>query len=235
MKAHEAGLLSRPIEESVARHGASPAAVWMDRHDTLNRGTRRCEAIFRMIGACQTFSILDVGCGPGFAVDFLNDRYGPEAFQYCGVDVSEALLAAASARAPRQTFMHRDIIANPLPELSYDFTAINGVLTARYSLLHREMENFAFSLLELAWRSTRVTLSFNVMSPYVDWTRDDLFHWPVDQALNFCTAKLSRHFNVIADYGLYEYTIQILRYPIEQGRVPEEWSQAQTKAADDRG
>jgi hypothetical protein len=73
MKLINDGELSRAVEESIARDGVTPEAVWPDKNDALSNGIRRCEAVFRMIDAGRRFSILDVGCGPGFVIDFLND------------------------------------------------------------------------------------------------------------------------------------------------------------------
>lgn len=216
--------LSTPIEESVRRLGVTPQAVWLDQRDTLKHGVRRCEAVLRMIENRTKFSILDLGCGPGFTLDYLRDRYEPDAFSYCGIDISEPLISAARNRHPTANFNHRDIIADPMPDQTFDFTAINGVLTAKYMLSHEEMEAFACELLQAAWRSTRIALSFNVMSIFVDWTREDLFHWPLDHAIGFCSRALSRHCNVIADYGLYEYTVQVLRDPVPAGASPAAWN-----------
>jgi hypothetical protein len=105
---------------------------------------------------------------------------------------------------------------------------INGVLTTKYSLSHEMMEDFARQLLAAAWEGARTALSFNVMSPYVDWTRDDLFHWPLEQAVDFCVRNLSRYVNVIADYGLYEYSVQIFREAKPAiGPVPKSWQPQQ--------
>jgi SAM-dependent methyltransferase len=223
MKTEEASSLSRAIEESVRIHGVTPAAVWLDRHDPLPKGVRRCEALFRMIQGGRKFSVLDVGCGPGFAVDFLHARYGKDAVEYCGVDISAPLVEAARARLPATNFLHRDIVSDPLPALAYDYAVLNGVLTAKFTLTHEQMEVLASNLLAAAWRSTRTALSFNVMSPYVDWKRDDLFLWPIERALDFCVSNLSRHCNVIADYGLYEYSVQVFRSPRDHGPVPAGW------------
>ena len=69
-------ILSSAIEKSVAERGVTPGAVWLDREDPYAKGVRRCEAIFRMIDPRYPFTVLDVGCGPGFAVPFLEERYG---------------------------------------------------------------------------------------------------------------------------------------------------------------
>jgi SAM-dependent methyltransferase len=216
-------ILSSAIEKSLAARGTNLAAIWMDREGALEKGVRRCEAIFRMINAQEPFRVLDVGCGPGFAVPFLEERYGPMVGRYFGIDVSEPLIAEAKRLWPSYRFEVCDIVANPLPTHAFEYAALNGVLTAKFSLSHEAMENFAQQLLEHCWQAASKAISFNVMSPHVDWPRDDLFHWPLDRAVAFCVAKLSRHLNVISDYGLYEYTVQVFRSPQEAGQIPESW------------
>ncbi len=176
-----------------------------------------------MIGASRGFTILDVGCGPGFALGFLEQQYGMLADRYCGVDVSELLVEEARKIWPTYEFLVHDIITDPMPERAFDFTALNGVLTAKFAFTQDEMEAFAMNLLEAAWRSTKIALSFNAMSPFVDWTREDLFHWPIERTAAFCTSKLSRHFNIVADYGLYEYTVQVFRESRASTGIPKTW------------
>ena len=228
MKDIDYSVLSAPIEESVRAGGVNPQAVWLDRDGDLAKGVRRCEAVFRMVDERTSFSLLDVGCGPGMAIPFLEERFGPRMREYRGIDISEELVAAARQRWPAYTFEAQDLLKQPLPDGSFDYAVLNGVLTAKFSLTYDAMESFAMALLESAWKSTRVALAFNVMSTHVDWQRDDLFHWPIDKAAAFCTSRLSRHFDVIADYGLYEYTVIVFRQPRASGVPPREWQKSGT-------
>jgi hypothetical protein len=50
------------------------------------------------------------------------------------------------------------------------------------------------------------------MSKHVDWEREDLFHLPFDRLTSFLTNRLSRHFVIRHDYGLYEYTTYVYKY-----------------------
>ena len=217
--------LPEPIERSVRERGVSPDSVWLDRERGTEKMLARADATTRMIDdATAAFSLLDVGCGPGLSLAWLSQRFEARMARYCGVDLSTSLVEEARKRWPGHEFVRRDIIADPYPPEAFDFTIINGVLTAKFSLSHEAMEEFAMALLSSAWRSTKFALSFNVMSPHVDWTREDLFHWPMDRAAAFCTARLSRHLNILADYGLYEYTVQIFRQPRSFDRpVPPAW------------
>jgi len=179
--------------------------------------------MFSMLGGASDFSLLDLGCGPGFSLGYLQDRFGSMECRYLGVDISAYLVELAQKEWPRHNFIVRDVIADPLPTLAYDYTVLCGVLTGKMDLTFEAMEEFAQSLLSSAWNSTRIAMSFNVMSSHVDWTRDELFHWPIDSAVAFSVSRLSRHINIISDYGLYEYTVQIYREPRRQEAVPPAW------------
>jgi SAM-dependent methyltransferase len=218
-------ILSREIETSVTERGLSPQSIWMDKQDSLEKGARRCDAMFRAVDGRNSFTVLDVGCGPGYAIPFLEGKFGAAFSGYLGVDVSEMLISAARARWPRYEFAVRDIVADPLPELSYDHVVLNGVITAKFNLPYTEMEQFAMTLLSAAWQSAKVCLSFNVMNTHVDWQRDDLFHWPMDSAAAFCVKHLCRNINVLADYGLYEYTVQVFRSPSRPSAIPVGWAE----------
>ncbi len=216
-------ILASAVEDSVKLRGLSPQSVWMDREDGLVKGVRRCGAIYRAIDARRPFTLLDVGCGPGFAVPYLEETFGDACVGYLGVDISVPLIAAAKASWPAHSFAVRDIVADPLPGLSYDHVILSGVATAKLSLTQAEMEAFVMAILTSAWGAARLSLSFNVMSTHVDWMRDDLFHWPMDSAADFCVKHLSRHFNILADYELYEYTVQVFRSPRAASTVPQGW------------
>jgi hypothetical protein len=56
-------------------------------------------------------------------------------------------------------------------------------------------------------------MALNLMSKHVDWERDDLFHLPIDELLQFSRRELSRHVVIRHDYGLYEYTAYVYREP----------------------
>ena len=48
-------------------------------------------------------------------------------------------------------------------------------------------------------------------SKNVDWERDDLFHLSLDKLSGFLCEKITRNFVIRNDYGLYEYTVYVLK------------------------
>jgi hypothetical protein len=49
------------------------------------------------------------------------------------------------------------------------------------------------------------------MSKNVDWEREDLFHVSLDLVSDFLCKNLTRNYIIRNDYGLYEYTVYVLK------------------------
>ena len=209
-------------ERSLREHGATPAGVdWPNGQDLA---TRFAVLIEPLAEAGERPELLDVGCGPGLLLDFLSAIGAADRVRYHGIDLSTQMVDAARRRWPKHEFSCRDIIAAPLPEQCVDVVIMNGVLTERVGLDAATITALAETLVAAAFRVARVAIAFNVMNAHVDWQRDDLFHWPFDVLADFLCRSVSRHYELRADYGLYEYTCIVRRHPIRTVRPPaEKW------------
>ena len=203
--------LAGHYESCFLEHGRTPKGVdWPKAEDLATR-------FEVMLGVVRPgdlrVSLLDLGCGPGLLVDHLERTARRPDFDYAGIDLSEPMLISARAAWPGLDFQRRDILADPLPERSFDYVILNGVLTERVSVPRTEMIAFATDLLAAAFSAARVGIAFNVMSKLVDWEREDLFHWGFDEMAQALAPRLSRHIRIRADYGLREYTTYVYREP----------------------
>jgi SAM-dependent methyltransferase len=204
--------IARHYESCLDKHGATHKGMdWPKEEDLRTR-------FAVMLGVANHSplkkpSILDLGCGVGLLLDYMKEKHLINSFDYTGIDISGRMVQAAKNRWPAQTFEQRDILQKPLKSQSYDYVIMNGVLTEKVSLPYNEMVKFAERIIAAAFASCRVGLAFNVMNKHVDWQRDDLFHWPFDEATAFLRKSCSRHIIFRADYGLYEYTIYVFREP----------------------
>jgi SAM-dependent methyltransferase len=176
---------------------------------------RRLEVMLGLIRfrGSEPVSILDLGCGVGLLVDYLKAQNMLHLFEYWGIDLSEEMVATARRRHPTQRFEAADILQKGLPEKCTDYVIMNGLLTEKVTLKQKEMEMFARSMVKVAFDACRYGVAFNVMSTHVDWTRSDLFHWPLDRAAAFLVKRCSRWLVIRMDYGLYEYTVYVHREP----------------------
>ncbi|MFN3521621.1 MAG: class I SAM-dependent methyltransferase [Phenylobacterium sp.] len=203
--------IQRHYEETLAMFGPNVHGVdWPNLEDLETR--------FRIMASGvpatdEPVRLLDVGCGVGLFLDYLLENVVPGTWTYTGLDISRAMVDNARGRHPHARFLCRDLIASPDLGEMFDFAILNGVFTVKRDLPQVEMEAFVKALLTAVWPHCRLGVAFNVMSVHLDYPRDDLFHWPMDEAVAFATRALSREVRVRADYGLYEYTTFVYREP----------------------
>jgi len=199
----------RHYEQCFKQHGCTPKGMdWPNETDL----TTRFEVMLELIDeSIEKPAVLDLGCGYGALLDQLNENHGLGWLDYSGIDISPMLVEAARDRWPGYDFQCRDILRDrALPE-SVDYVIMNGVLTEKQSLPADEMTAYAKQLIRAAFEIARRGIAFNVMSTDVDWTRDDLFHWSVEDAESFLRREVTENVRIRDDYGLFEYTVYLWR------------------------
>jgi SAM-dependent methyltransferase len=197
-------------EECLSKHGATAKGMdWPNELDLI----KRFEVMLGVVrkNSSRSVSLLDLGCGAGLLVDHLLEKGITNDYKYHGIDISEKMIATASNRHPKYSFETRDILINPLPPQSVDYIIMNGLLTEKKTLNNEQMEEYAGAVIKTTFDACGKGIAFNVMSYHVDWFREDLFHWPLDSAVDFLIKACSRHLVIRMDYGLYEYTVYVYR------------------------
>jgi SAM-dependent methyltransferase len=163
-------------------------------------------------------SILDLGCGLGHLLDFIEAHADYHHLRYVGLDISARYLAAARARHPQHEFVLMDVLDDDEGLPTFDYVVLNGVFNYRGPIERGEMMRYWQQLTTTAYRHCRCGIAFNVMSTIVDWERDDLFHLPFDVMAGFVGKHLSRYFLIRHDYEAYEYTTYVYRQPFDPDR-----------------
>ena len=104
-----------------------------------------------------------------------------------------------------------DVLAghDELPD--FDYIVMNGLFNYRGEIDYERMLEYWQQMLTIAWKHCRYGIAFNVMSKYVDWELDDLFHFPFDTMASFVVKNLSRHLVIRHDYRAYEWTAYVYR------------------------
>ncbi len=215
-----------PYDRALAEHGATPEGIlWPNAPDLATRFDVLLSPWLQEPDAAgRPTRLLDLGCGPGFLLDFLEQNKLRGQVEYTGVDVSASMIDVARARHPNDPFILRDVTEAPFEANAFDIAIMCGVFTARFGNTHAEMEIFTKETLSAVWSSVQRGLAFNVMSKHVDWERDDLFHWPLDEIMQFCKVALSRHVRLRLDYGLWEAAVFVSREPaLSQTIAPAAW------------
>ena len=193
-------------------------AVWSDENRTrkyleIEAALARVQARLGIIpkeSVGQTTTLLDFGCGSAQLMDHIG-RTKRDWSQYSGMDVSESCIKTASEKYPKCSFYCNNILTDKPAVPPFDYVVMNGVLTEKLSLSQEEMLKFTETLLVKVFEMAAKGMAFNVMSKIVDWERPDLFHLSMDAMSEMIGRKLSRHFVVRHDYGLYEYTVYVFK------------------------
>ncbi len=155
--------------------------------------------------------VLDLGCGVGLLIDFLESKNLLSSIEYKGMDISEKMINQAKQLYPNSYFEVRDILINKLPVNSFDYIIMNGLFTEKRELTQNQMMDFFEKMIKEVYKAARKGISFNVMSSHVDWKRDDLFHLELDNLVSFLVKSCSRRIKINMDYGLYEYTVYVMK------------------------
>jgi SAM-dependent methyltransferase len=195
-------------EGDFARYGDTYRGVgWTKSQDHANRRYQvMLEAIRRPTNG--EVEVLDLGCGASHLYEYMRAN-GVRDVRYSGLDLSPRFIAVSQRKFPDVTYYRADILDERTVLPSFDYVLMNGLFNYKGRASQQEMWAYVQAMLRRAGAIARVGFAFNVMSKYVDWERDDLFHLPLDTAAAFVATHVSREFVIRHDYGLFEYTVYV--------------------------
>ncbi len=202
-------------ESCLALHGDTHRGVdWPRPEDAKVRYSVMLDVINTGHDASSSpVSLLDFGCGAGHLLDYIQ-RGGLDHIQYTGLDASDKFVALCRTKHPDVEFHCTDVLEDRQTAIpQFDYVVANGVFTEKREMPYEAMLSYFEAMLEKIFAMAKVGIAFNVMSKHVDWERSDLFHVPLDTLAGILTSRLSRHYVIRNDYGLYEYTTYVYREP----------------------
>jgi len=164
----------------------------------------RFEVLFRGLDLIGK-TILDVGCGLGGLVPYLEERTKGD-FLYIGIDVAETLVADATSSygRPGREFHAGDIFNVVIPAV--DIAVLSGALSYRSA----GMEEYAYATMRRMYEVARIGACLNFLSKYVDYELEKNQHYQPEVV--FSRAKtITPRVNIFHDYPLYEFTVQLLK------------------------
>ncbi len=205
------GQLVEHYESCLRRHGDNHRGVdWPNADDAQTRYRVMLDMIRQH--HTQAVRLLDLGCGASHLYHYLRE-WNRGGIDYSGLDLSPEFIRLCRSKFPDRPYYCLDLLdpASAIP--AFDYVVMNGLFTEKRSLSFEEMWDYVQAMLERAFEIASVGMAFNVMSKHVDWEREDLFHLPFDLLAEYLTHRISRHFVIRNDYGLYEYTVYVYHDP----------------------
>lgn len=201
MRKYNINLISEFYNSRYEQLGADIKSVgWKDKDSQR----LRFDVLFRGIDI-KGKTILDVGCGLGDLIPYLENRYGPE-FDYIGIDISENLLKEASRihKCKNRKFILGDIFSINLPHV--DISVLSGALSFKFP----RVEEYAQETLDEMFLLSNEVASINFLTKYVDYELEKNQHYQPEMLLAWAM-QLSKKTILFHDYPLHEFTIQIYK------------------------
>jgi SAM-dependent methyltransferase len=196
-------------EDCFKKHGDSHLGVdWPKETDAL----LRYKIMMGVIPADKRVSLLDFGCGAAHLYDYIlkNNFHN---IDYTGIDLSSDFIGFCKKKYPDVKFICGDILDDPGAIDKFDYIIMNGVFTEKRELSFDEMFDYFKKTIKTVFAKSNFGIAFNVMTKYVDWERDDLFHLSFDLLAGFLKKEVSLNYIIRNDYGLYEYTVYLFKEP----------------------
>ncbi len=150
--------------------------------------------------------VLDLGCGLGDLVPFLDARTGGD-YEYLGVDLAPDLVVAAEDAygGPRRRFVVGDIGDLVLAE-SFSHVVCSGALSFRIV----DNEAVARRTIAAAFQRADVLTAFNFLTSYADFQLEKNFHYSPEEMFRYART-LTPRVALYHDYPLWEFTLQLRR------------------------
>ena len=204
----------RFAEQCLDHHGDSFRGVGWTR--SQEQTDRRYRVMLGLLAPARgrSATLLDFGCGASHLYEHIRGHVRDD-IHYSGLDVSARFLELSRGKFPHLSYYDVDVLDDDAGLPDFDYIVMNGVFTLRSALSVPAMMAYFEALVTRVWAHARRGIAFNVMSRYVEWERDDLFHMPMETLAAFLSRGLSRHFVLRHDYGLFEYTAYVYRDPID--------------------
>lgn len=190
--------------QTLAQHGATAKGVDWNGPESQHL---RFQQLSKILALNVPFSINDIGCGYGALYDYLRRDYAD--FQYCGVDISSAMIEAARARHdgdPKVVFHH----STEAPHVC-DYSVASGIFSVCLETPHEQWRQYIKKVISHLNASSDKGFAFNCLTSYsdTDKMKPHLYYADPCELFDFCKRNFSQHVALLHDYGLYEFTILV--------------------------
>jgi len=198
----------RQIDEyyssKIHEFGRSPLGVdWNGAESQL----LRFQQLLKVMEGDTDFSVADVGCGYGALLDVLPQRF--EKFRYTGLDISAAMIMAATERYGHLSGV--DFLNATVPSAIVDYCVASGIFNVKLDCLNENWLDYIYDSLRAINGVSLRGFSFNCLTSYseAEKKRDYLYYADPCVIFEWCKRNCSRQVALLHDYGLFEFTILV--------------------------
>jgi SAM-dependent methyltransferase len=184
-----------------------PTPHGADWNSTITQEVRFVQ-LLKLCDFSGPFALNDVGCGYGALWSYLTKYHSETDIDYVGFDVSPAMIEHAG-RLRRDLSRASFIVANTSPRVA-DYSVASGVFNVKLDQPFDRWERFIAKTLVEMHTSSRRGFAVNFMTPQAsDRVPQELYRTVPEPWVRFCETELESSAEVLADYGLREFTLLI--------------------------
>lgn len=190
--------------KKILAHGATPLGVdW----SCLPTQEMRFVQLLKLCEFDVPISINDIGCGYGALLAFLRKRYRNKTVDYLGVDISAAMIAHAKKRW--KNCANAAFVQAVSGYRTADYSLASGVFNVKLSHTAAAWERMIEQTLRGMHAKSRLGFAANFLAPTPDGAPPvpELYRAPPAMWRNFCESAFDVNVEVIANYGMREYTL----------------------------
>lgn len=194
--------------ERVALHGATPLGVdW----SCLPTQEMRFVQLLKLCDFSRAFSINDIGCGYGALLQYLKKRHRRATVDYLGVDLSAAMIAHAERRFHDRALTVFQVASHATRAAHY--SVASGIFNVKLDQPLRTWERFIADALQRMSESSLRGFAVNFLAPAPIEGRaiPELYYAAPNRWRRHCEQTLGARVEVLADYGMREYTLLVHR------------------------
>jgi SAM-dependent methyltransferase len=200
--------IARYYTGKLKRHGATPRGV--DWTDVLSQELRFVQ-LLKLCDFSAPFSLNDVGCGYGALIAYLQRRHGEARIDYLGVDLADAMIAAARRTwrgVPWARFAAGDAAAR-----TADYSVASGIFNVKLEQPAADWETFIAGTLDGLNASSRRGFAVNFMRTLDDVPAGDaawaLYRTDPEPWIDLCRGQYGATVTLLEDYGQPEFTLLV--------------------------
>ena len=167
----------------------------------------RFQQLSKVIASTAHFGVNDIGCGYGALFDYLQEAY--PSFDYCGLDVADAMIQAARAQHQEQPQAYfRQGTQPPHPQ---DYSIASGIFSVCLDTPAPQWLEYIHETLVTLDASSKKGFAFNCLTSYSDpeKMKPHLYYANPCELFDFCKRTFSKQVALLHDYGLFEFTILV--------------------------
>lgn len=202
--------IGRYYTQKVIRHGPTPLGVDWPCQPTQEL---RFVQLLRLCDFSAPFSLNDVGCGYGALLGFVGKRHPRHQIDYVGTDLSAAMIEEAT-RMWRKRRPSSFVVADGCSR-SADYAVASGIFNVKLDQADAPWIRHIETVLADMYAHGRRGFATNFLAPLPEGQEGvpQLYRAPAGIWQTYCEERLGARVEVLANYGMREYTLLVTRPP----------------------